>query len=163
VWGNRLIQFSVWQHLVLHKWSREKEGTYRELQKKASAQGVRVFRFFLGLVVFRWGYVFPLGLWFLFWFMVFVWVYVCVILLVLCYSYVLSFGFMLLLSSFRFGYMIFLCSFGFGYKVIWDGRGEVCLAQRAREELWLENLFLTTTGTQLRRGLSYGGCTAIQG
>jgi hypothetical protein len=29
--------------------------------------------------------------------------------------------------------------------------------------LWRENPFLTTTATQLDRGLSYGGCTEIQG
>jgi len=69
---------------------------------------------------------------------------------------------MLLLCSFGFGYMLFLC-FEFGYKVIWDGRGEVCFAQRAREELWRENPFLTTTATQLGRRLSDGGCAAIQG
>jgi len=59
--------------------------------------------------------------------------------------------------------MLFLCSFGFGYTVIWDGRGEVCFAQRAREKLWWENLFLTTTATKLGRGLSDGGCAEIQG
>jgi len=29
--------------------------------------------------------------------------------------------------------------------------------------VWRENPFLTTTATQLGRGLSYGGCTEIQG
>jgi len=62
-----------------------------------------------------------------------------------------------------FGFMLFLCCFGFGYMVIWDGRGVVCFAQRAREELWWENLFLTTTATQLGRGLIYRGCTESQG
>jgi len=84
--------------------------------------------------------------------MVFVWVYVCVFPLGLCYSYVLFFGFMLL-----------LCSLGFGYKVIWDGRGEVCFAQRAREPFCRENPFLTTTAAQLGKGLSDGGCAEIQG
>jgi len=59
--------------------------------------------------------------------------------------------------------MLFLCSFEFGYKVIWDGTGEVCFEQRAREELWRENPFLTTTATQLGSGLSDGRCAEIQG
>ena len=62
-----------------------------------------------------------------------------------------------------FGFMIFVCSFGFGYQVISDGRGEVCFAQRATEELQQENPFLTTTANQHGSGLSYGGCTEIQG
>jgi len=36
-------------------------------------------------------------------------------------------------------------------------RGEVCFAQRAREVLWWQNPYLTTTTTQLGRGLSHGG------
>jgi len=110
------------------------------------------FLFLFWIYVVRLGLCFPLGLWFCFGFMVFVWVKVCVFPLGLCYSYVPSFGF-----------MICLCSFRFGYKIIWDGRGEVCIAQRAREELWRENPFLTTTTTQLARGLSCGGCTENQG
>jgi len=108
-------------------------------------------------------YGFPLVWWFYLGFKVFVWVYICVFPLDLCYSYILSFGFMLFFNSFGFGYMLILCSFGFGYKVILDGRGEVCFTPWAREELWLENLFLTTTATQLGRELSDGGCTEIQG
>jgi len=86
-------------------------------------------------MVFLWVYGFPLGVWFSFEFMVFLWVYVCVFPLGLCNSYVLS-----------------------GLRIRLYGRGEVCLAQRAREELWRENLFLTTSATQLGRGLNYGGC-----
>jgi len=59
--------------------------------------------------------------------------------------------------------MLFLWFFGFGYKVIWNGRGEVSFAQRAREELWRENPFLTITATQLGRELSDGSSTEIQG
>ena len=54
-------------------------------------------------------------------------------------------------------------------KGIRDGREEVCVVQRAREELWQENPFLTTTSTttttttQFGRELSDAGCTQIQG
>jgi len=69
------------------------------------------------------------------------------------------FGLRLCLCS---GFVLILCSFGFGYKVISDGQGEVCFAQRAREELWREHPCLTTTTNQLGRGLRYGVCTDIQ-
>jgi len=72
--------------------------------------------------------------------MVFRWVNIVVFPLSLCYSYVLSGA----------------------YKVISDGRGEVCLAQRARDEPWRQNQFLATSATHLGRGLSDGGCTALQ-
>jgi hypothetical protein len=32
-----------------------------------------------------------------------------------------------------------------------------------RQAMWREHPFLTTTATQLGRGLTYGGCTEIQG
>jgi len=102
-------------------------------QEKASSQGVRIFMFF------HWDHGFPLGL--------------C-----LC----LSFRFMLFLWFFGFGYMSFLRSFWFGYKVISDGWGNEWFAQRAMEQLWRENPFLTTTATQHGSGLSHGGCTGIQ-
>jgi len=95
-------------------------------------------------------YGFRIDLWFSFWFMVFVWVYVCDYPLRLCYSYVLSFGCTVFLWT-SFGFVIRLCSFGFGYKGIWNGRGEVCFTQSARDKLWWANAFLTTT-TRLGRG-----------
>ena len=50
--------------------------------------------------------------------------------------------------------MLCLYCFGFEYEVISDGRGEVCFAHRAREELRRENLIVTTTATKLGRGLT---------
>jgi len=110
---------------------------------------------FLWFMVFLSGYVFSLWLQFSFEFMVFLWVYVSVFPLGLCYSdNLLDLGIQL-------------------YR-----REEVYFAQRAREELWQENPFLTTTATQLGRGKpaggirryrdngdapSNGGCTEIQG
>jgi len=83
--------------------------------------------------------------------MVFLWVYVCVFPLGICYSYILPFGFIL-----------YICSSSFGDKVRLDGQGEVWFPQRARQELWWENPFLTTTATQLCRELSNGRCIEIQ-
>jgi len=116
---------------------------------EAGGHGVRVLMFFL------------LGLWVSFMFMVFVWVHICVFPLCLWFS----FEFMFLSGSTSvssFGFMLFLCSFGF-LRIRLYGRGEVCFTQRAREKLWGENPVLTTTATQLGRGLSYSGCTEIQG
>jgi len=65
---------------------------------------------------------------------------------VLMFSFLWVYGFPLgLCLSCEF--MLFLCSFKFGYKVIWDEKGEVFFAHKAWEELWCENLFLTTTTT----------------
>jgi hypothetical protein len=41
--------------------------------------------------------------------------------------------------------MSFIYSFGFGYKVIWDARDVVCFTLNAREKLWWENPFPTTS------------------
>ena len=92
--------------------------------------------FSFGCMVFLWVHGFPFESMLVF----FLWVYVSVFPLCLCYSCVLS-----------------------GLRIGLYGRGEVCFAQRAREALWRENTYLTATSTQLGRGLSYSGCTEIQG
>ena len=83
----------------------------------------------------------------------------------LCFFFSLS-----LRLCFSFEVCVYVFPLGLWYSnVLWGlrirlyGRGEVCFAQRAREELLRENKFLTTTTTQPDRGLSYGGCTEIQG
>jgi len=89
----------------------------------------------------------------------------------------LSFQFMLLICSFWLEYTVILMRRGALHTMGHGGdvaeksvyyqqcytRGEVCFAQRAREELWRENISLTTTAAQLCRGLSDGRCMESQG
>jgi hypothetical protein len=103
-------------------------------------------------MVFLLVYSFPLGSGF------FLWVYVYVF---FSLSLRLCFSFKVCVYVFPLGlWYSYVLS---GLRIRLYGRGEVCFAQRAREELWRENPFPTTTATQLGRGLSYGGCTEIQG
>jgi len=101
-------------------------------------------------------------------FMGFVWVHGFLLGLRLCLSFrcmvIFSvYGFRLgLLPCHYFRFMVFLYSFRF-LSIRWYRREEVWVAHRAREVLWRENVCLTTTATQLGRGLSYCGYKQIQG
>jgi hypothetical protein len=127
----------------------KKEGRLGGWQEKAGAQGVRVLLFF------------HLGLWVSFIFMVFVWVHICVFPLGLWFSFKCMFSSGSTSVS-SFGFILFLSSFGF-LRIQLYGRGEVGFTDRAREEVFRENLDITMSATQLGRGLSYGGCTEMEG